>query len=169
MLASVQQARRPAAECSQMAFVQDDISKTADLVCVRNCTCPADGGACHLDKVCVGCRCTAALQHAPAAPPWPCTGALAIVLVSGRLVASPPMPHPQDCTLKIDIQGGGGGSRRHGGALFFWFCFALLLGGVAAMGYVHWYGVPTWLPIRERGELLMRVERHAHHRSTGAG
>lgn len=56
----------------------------------------------------------------------------------------------QDCTLKIDIQGGGR-SRRHGGALFFWFCFALLLGGVAALGYVHWYGVPTWLPIRERG------------------
>ena len=36
--------------------------------------------------------------------------------------------------------------------MFFWFCFALLLGGVAALGYIHWYGVPAWLPIRERGE-----------------
>lgn len=29
--------------------------------------------------------------------------------------------------------------------------FAMLLGGVAALGYVHWYGVPHWLPIRDRG------------------
>lgn len=81
---------------------------------------------------------------------------MANLLHTGGPPLSPPyFPNrQQDCTLKIDIQGGGDGrSRARGGSLFFWFCFALLLGGVAALGYIHWYGVPTWLPIRERGGL----------------
>jgi hypothetical protein len=84
--------------------LQDDIKADSELVCVRNCTCPADGAACSLAK---------------------------------------------DCSIKIDI---GGGSKRHsGGALFFWTVFSVLLGSVAALGYIHWNGIPPWLPLRERG------------------
>lgn len=53
-----------------------------------------------------------------------------------------------DCTLRIDTRGGGGRQGVGGGALFFWLIFAMLLGGAAAMGYVHAYGMPPWLPIR---------------------
>lgn len=96
-----------AAQCVQDECTKDDFSQTADAVCLRNCTCPADGGACTLAK---------------------------------------------ECSIRIDITGGGG--RRggvSGGTVFFWMVFALVLGGVAALGYVHWYGVPYWLPIRDRG------------------
>lgn len=55
-----------------------------------------------------------------------------------------------DCTVKIPTQGGSG-RRRSGAALFFWLCFAMLLGAAAFAGWVHWNGIPPWLPIRERG------------------
>lgn len=32
--------------------MQDEITTTPEAVCVRNCTCPADGGACALDADC---------------------------------------------------------------------------------------------------------------------
>ena len=76
-----------------------------ELVCIRNCTCPADGGPCTLAN---------------------------------------------DCTIKIAT--GGGGRRGVGsGTVFFWVLVSLLLGSAAALGYIHMYGVPPWLPIRERG------------------
>ena len=89
--------------------LQDDIKADSELVCVRNCTCPADGAACSLAR---------------------------------------------DCSIRIDISGGGdgGGGKRHsGGALFFWMVFSVLLGSVAALGLIHWNGIPPWLPLRERG------------------
>jgi hypothetical protein len=85
-------------------------------VCLRNCTCPADGGPCTLAK---------------------------------------------ECSVRIDVHGGG----RHGwggGAVFFWTLLTLALGGVAALGYVHWYGIPPWLPIRQRGYHGMYNELSQH-------
>lgn len=83
---------------------QDEVTSTPQFVCIRNCTCPADGGACTLGS---------------------------------------------SCGVKIDV--GGGRRGVGGGALFFWLLVALVLGGGGALGYIHWYGVPAWLPIRERG------------------
>lgn len=86
------------------ACLQDEFSADSDHVCLRNCTCPADGGSCALD---------------------------------------------QDCSIRIGI----GGARRGvgGGALLFWMAASLALGGSAALAYIHYRGIPPWLPIRERG------------------
>ena len=78
-------------------------------MCVKNCTCPADGSACSLSS---------------------------------------------DCGLKIAIHGGGCGGRGAGRGVTL-FLLALTLGGAAAFGYVHYRGIPAWLPIRERGYASM--------------
>ena len=90
-------------------LLQDLWSVSPDWVCIRNCTCPADGGSCLLDAA--------------------------------------------DCSLKIDRRGGGGGGRHGVGtdALFFWLMVFLALGGAAAFGFIHFNGIPPWLPVRERG------------------
>jgi hypothetical protein len=88
--------------------LQDDFTADQDQVCLRNCTCPADGGPCILAK---------------------------------------------DCSIRIGI--GGGRHGVGGGALLAWMATCLALGGGAALAYIHYRGIPPWLPIRERGYVGM--------------
>ncbi len=55
----------------------------------------------------------------------------------------------QDCSIKVDIDQGG--SSNHAARSFFGWVFALAMGGVAVLGYIHFMGVPAWLPIRMHG------------------
>lgn len=84
---------------------QDEWVQTKTYVCLRNCTCPADGSACTLDAECSG-------SH------------------------------------RVEIN-----SRRgvSGSAVFGWVLFSLLLGAAVVLGYIHYMGLPPWLPIRDRG------------------
>lgn len=83
---------------------QDEWVQTAEYVCLRNCTCPADGSPCTLDKDCGSAKAATGGKHG----------------VSG-------------------------------GAVFFWVLFSMLLGGAACLAYIHYLGVPAWLPVRSRG------------------
>ena len=102
--------------CPPSRLAQDSFTADAAAVCLRNCTCPADGGPCALDL---------------------------------------------KCSVHIDIAPRRGGAS--GGTVFFWMVVALLLGGGGAMGWVHMYGVPPWLPIRERGYQLGLYNELSEH------
>jgi hypothetical protein len=94
--------------CVRDNCTKDDFTADQDQVCLRNCTCPADGGPCILAK---------------------------------------------DCSIRIGI--GGGRHGVGGGALLAWMATCLALGGGAALAYIHYRGIPPWLPIRERGYVGM--------------
>ncbi|GAB4820407.1 hypothetical protein N2152v2_007453 [Parachlorella kessleri] len=88
--------------CVQDQCRKDEWVQTKTYVCLRNCTCPADGSPCTLE-----------------------TG----------------------CSNRVSI----GRAGVSGLSLFWWLAFAMLAGAAAMAGYVHYRGVPAWLPVRSRG------------------
>ena len=49
------------------------------------------------------------------------------------------------CGVEVAIQGRRG---MRGMGLFIWTLFCAAVGAVLAAGYVHYFGLPPWLPIR---------------------